>query len=75
MQRFEEFLANTPLGSWAKSFVAFILGAAVVDWSSTGVISLDKWQTWVIAGLAATIPPVLAWLNPKAGRYGRSHGE
>lgn len=75
MQRFEFWLANTPLGSWAKSFVAFLIGAAIVEWSTTKVIAFDKWQTWVIAGLAATIPPVLAWLNPADDRYGRVHPE
>lgn len=65
-----DFLANSPLGSWAKSFVAFLLAAAVADWTTAGVISLANWQTWVIGGLAATIPPVLAWLNPADPRFG-----
>ena len=66
----KDWLANTPLGSWLKSFVAFILAAAVADWQTGGAISLVNWQTWVIGGLAATIPPVLAWLNPADTRYG-----
>lgn len=69
--KFATWLAASPLGSWAKSFVAFLLAAAVGDWATGGQISLANWQTWVISGLAATIPPVIAWLNPADTRYGK----
>lgn len=68
---FNKWIAATPLGSWAKSFLAFMLGAAVVDWSTSGNISLEKWETWVIGGLSATIPPIIGWLNPNDPRFGR----
>lgn len=71
MNNFWNWLAASPLGAWLKAFVAFVIGAAVIDWSASGSISLDAWQTWVIAGLAATIAPLLNWLNPRDPRYGK----
>lgn len=75
MNNFLYSLAATPLGSWLKAFLAFIIGMAIADWSTSGTISLDSWQAWVIGGLAATISPVLNWLNPVDPRYGRGAGD
>jgi hypothetical protein len=66
-----EWLAKTPLGSAAKTFIAFVIAAAVADWVSGGDISLGNWETWVIGGLASCIPPVINWLNPSFDSYGR----
>lgn len=65
------WLAKTPLGSAAKTFIAFVIAAAVADWVSGGDISLGNWETWVIGGLASCIPPVITWLDPKDDRWGR----
>ena len=65
------WLAKTPLGSAAKTFIAFVIAAAVADWVSGGDISLGNWETWVIGGLASCIPPVINWLNPSFDSYGR----
>lgn len=65
-----EWLAKTPLGSAAKTFIAFVIAAAVADWVSGGDISLANWETWVIGGLASCIPPVISWLNPSDQRWG-----
>lgn len=74
MNDFLSWLASSPFGSWLKAFIAFVLGAAVVDWSSSGSISLDTWQAWIIGGLAATIAPLINWLNSADPRYGRGAG-
>lgn len=66
----ENFLANTPLGTAVKTFVAVVLAAAVADFSTDGSISLSHWQTWVIAGLVSALPVVVNWLNPSDTRYG-----
>ena len=64
------WLASTPLGSAAKTFVAVLIGLAVAAWSSDGAITFDAWQTWIIAALVSAIPPVIAWLNPADARWG-----
>jgi len=66
-----EWRAKTPLGSAARTFIAFVIAAAVADWVSGGDISLGNWETWVIGGLASCIPPVINWLNPSFDSYGR----
>lgn len=65
------WLATTPLGTAAKAFAAIVLTLALVDWQSRGGIDFTAWQTWVLGGLAAAVPPVVNWLNPADGRYGR----
>ena len=65
------WLATTPLGSAAKTFLAFVIAAFVADAVSAGSISLAHWETWVIGGLASAIPPVINWLNPQFAAYGR----
>lgn len=75
MNKFLDALASTPLGSWFKAFLAFIVGSAVADWVTSGTISLDSWQTWVIGALAATIAPLINWLNGADARYGRGSAD
>lgn len=65
------WLATTPLGSAAKTFLAFVIAASVADWVTAGSIDLGKWQTWVIGGLASSVPPIINWLNPQFLSYGR----
>lgn len=69
------WLAKSPLASAAKVFVAVLLGVVVADWVDAGTISFDKWQTWVIAGLASAVPVLINWLNPSDPRYGRNAGD
>jgi len=64
------WLASTPLGSAAKTFLAVIVAAGVADFSTDGTINVANWQTWVIAGLVSAVPPIINWLNPSDGRYG-----
>ena len=64
------WLASTPLGSAFKTFVAVLIAAAVADFASGG-INLSGWEPWVIAGMVSALPPVINWLNPDDGRYGR----
>jgi hypothetical protein len=65
------WLAKTPLGSAAKTFLAFVIAAFVADAVSSESISFDNWQVWVIGALASAIPPVIAWLDPNDDRWGR----
>lgn len=68
--RFLEWLARSPLATAVKVGVSVILAMAVADWTATGSISFDKWQTWVIAAAAAVLPVVVNYLNPSDDRYG-----
>lgn len=69
--KIEQWLAASPLGSFVKVFVAWILGAAVADWATSGSIDFGAWQTWVIGALVSAVPILINWLNPADGRYGR----
>lgn len=71
MNAFQVWLANSPLASALKIFVAVVLGAAVADFANVGFITLANWQTWVIAGMVSALPVVVNWLNPADKRYGR----
>jgi hypothetical protein len=70
MSSCQNWLANTPLGSAAKSFLAFVIGAAVADWATKGSIDFSSAQTWVIGGFVTIVPPLVAWLNPADHRFG-----
>lgn len=74
MNKFNTWLASTPLGSAAKVFVSIVLSMAIADFVSKGSINFGAWQTWVIAGLASAIPVVINWLNPQDTRYGKTKG-
>jgi hypothetical protein len=50
-------------------FTASVLGK-VLDAGDVFTISLDDWKTYVAAGIAATIPVILRWLNPYDSAYG-----
>ena len=71
-ERFKLWFANSPIASAVKGFAAVVVALAVAEWTATGVIGFDKWQTWVIAALAAAVVPVVNALNPSDHRYGVS---
>ena len=49
-------------GSWVRAFLA-----AVLTLAASGV---TEPKALVYAGLAAVLPPVLRWLNPKDDSFG-----
>lgn len=59
-----EWFAKAPLASALRAFVAVVLAMLAADWTTAGSISFDRWQTWVIAGVAACVPMIARWLNP-----------
>jgi hypothetical protein len=63
------FLAG-PVGSAVRVFVSVVLGAFVLDLTNTGNISLDSWETWVVAGLVSALPVLVAYINPSDPRFG-----
>lgn len=72
VEKFENWLASSPLGSAVKAFIAIVLSMAIADFVSKGTINFASWQTWVIAGLASAVPVVINWLNPADTRYGKT---
>lgn len=71
MSSFSAWFADSPLASFLKIFGAYLIATAVGAWATSGSISLDAWQTWVIGGLVSAAPVVVNWLNPADVRYGR----
>lgn len=64
MENFLGWLATSPLASFAKIFVAGVLG-----WFAVNVDSLSVHPA-VAIGLASALPVVINWLNPSDSRYG-----
>lgn len=65
------WLATTPLGTAAKTFLAVLLSTALASWANDGAITLDAWQTWVIAAASSALPVIVNWLDPAYTNYGR----
>lgn len=61
---FLNWFADSPIAAFLRVFVATILTFAVADFVRLGFFDVSNWQGWLIAALAAAIPPVLRWLNP-----------
>lgn len=66
-----DWLAKSPLATALRAFVAVVLAMVIAQWTQTGTIAFDKWQTWVIAGLASAVPVLVRWLNPSDKSFGR----
>ncbi len=61
------------LASYARVLLAIFAAAVlgkVLDAGDVFSISLDDWKTYASAGVAATLPVLLRWLNPYDGAYG-----
>jgi len=68
--RFMTWLGRSPIASAFKVGITVILAMAVAEWTQSGTIAFDKWQTWVIAACSSALPVVVNYLNPADGRYG-----
>ncbi len=64
MNKFLEWLAVSPLASFAKIF-----GAGVLGWVVVNIDSLDLHPA-VAIGIASALPVIINWLNPVDTRYG-----
>jgi hypothetical protein len=67
---FLEWFAASPIASFFRVFIATVLTLAVAEFVQVGYFDLSKWESWLIAALAAAIPPILRWLNPADTAYG-----
>lgn len=64
MNKFLEWLAVSPLASFAKIF-----GAGVLGWVVVNIDSLNLHPA-VAIGIASALPVIINWLNPVDARYG-----
>lgn len=64
-----EFFAS-PVGSWLRVFLATALTVYGADLADDG-IAVD-WRGYVVAGVLAILPVVIAYLNPADTRFGRT---
>ena len=67
---FLTWLAVSPLASFLRVLLSTVLTLAVADFVKLGAFDLGNWEAWLIAALAAAIPPLLRWLNPADTAYG-----
>ncbi len=58
------WFADSPLAAFLRVFAATVITLAVAEFVRVGSFSVGNWESWLIAALAAAIPPVLRWLNP-----------
>lgn len=58
--------------SYAKVFVAVVLGLFLADGADVFAVDMQDLRTWLAAGLAAIVPLVITALDPKDTRFGRN---
>ena len=58
------------LASWGRSFLAACLAQFIALGSGVFDLNGDAVKTIVAAGLAAVVPVILRWLNPKDAAFG-----
>jgi hypothetical protein len=64
MENFLNWLASSPLASFAKVFAAGVLGWVVLNLDNLNI------HPAVAIGLASALPVIVNWLNPSDSRYG-----
>lgn len=61
--------------SWVVVFVATILTLFLADGADVFAVDMSDLKAWVAAAVAAVVPLVLNFLNPKDTRYGLKEDE
>jgi len=59
------------LASWGRSFLAACLAQFIALGGGAFDINKDGWKSIVAAGVAAVVPVIIRWLNPKDYAFGR----
>jgi hypothetical protein len=70
MDEFLRWFATSPIASFLRVLLSTVITLAVADFVKLGAFDLSNWEAWLIAALAAAIPPLLRWLNPADTAYG-----
>jgi hypothetical protein len=63
--------AGRAVQSYAKVFVAVVLGLFLADGADVFGVSVTELKTWLAAGIAAVLPLVITALNPNDARFGK----
>lgn len=63
------------LKTYAKSFLAVILGLFLASGADVFSVSSSDLKAWLAAGLSAILPVIITALDPSDGRYGRGSAE
>lgn len=54
-----------PVASFLRHLAAITIAGAVAEFAKLGDFDFTNWRTWVIAGLVASLPALINWLNPQ----------
>ena len=68
MKNFDLFLkwyATSPYASYVRTFFTIVAAFAVADFVKVGYFDFINWQSWLIAALAAIVPPATRVFNSK----------
>lgn len=57
--------------SYARVFAATVLALFLADGADAFSVSVTDLRTWLAAGVAAVLPPLIRWLNPSDTAFGR----
>lgn len=68
---FSEWFATSPIASWLRTFVAIIIAMFIADGADIFAIDATDLRGYLAAGLAATLPVIVRWLNPSDVEFGR----
>lgn len=63
--------AKRLIWSYARVFVATVLALFLADGADAFSISIADLRTWLAAGIAAVLPPLIRYLNPADTAFGR----
>ena len=61
--------------SWLVVFVATLLTLFLADGADVFAVDMSDAKAWLTAAVAAVVPLILNWLNPKDERYGLKEDE
>ncbi len=58
--------------SYAKVFVAVILGLFLAEGADVFAVDMQDLRTWLAAGLSAVVPLVITAIDPRDHRFGKN---
>lgn len=58
--------------SYAKVFIAVILGLFLADGADVFAVDMTDLRTWLAAGLSAVLPLIITALDPSDTRWGKN---
>lgn len=62
---------SAALKSYAKVFIAVVLGMFLADGADLFAVDMQDLRTWLAAGFASVLPLVITALDPSDPRFGK----